>query len=148
MSKPHTVSLDIMRAINQIGSHVTNAQLRNCGGIEQTYSDNTVSGRLNYLTNRGFLSREGKGPRRRLYITEAGLNFMTDPTRDDDTGGCTISKPESIHAHERKRRPCLQCRREFNSEWAGHRVCLSCKQLTGRQNADSLGAQWEGCATC
>jgi len=44
---------------------------------------------------------------------EAGANLEAEPDTDDKT--------------DRKTRRCLMCGQPFVSEWAGERVCRSCK---------------------
>ena len=39
----------------------------------------------------------------------------------------TLSKP-TMQEGEAKKRNCLMCREEFDSEWAGDRICRGCKQ--------------------
>ena len=126
MSKSHTVSLDIMRAVQQIGPSVTNTQLANAGGVVCKHSYDTVKGRLGYLVREGYLRREGKGATRKLTVTPEGLALLEDPDNAlwNPWG---YSKPEPVHQGEPKKRKCLDCRRTFKSSWPGHRICNSCK---------------------
>ncbi|HET9285750.1 MAG TPA: hypothetical protein VFR24_27685 [Candidatus Angelobacter sp.] len=42
---------------------------------------------------------------------------------------------------ERKKRPCISCRKPFMSDWVGNRICPKCKraQFRGRNTVPSHG---------
>ena len=42
----------------------------------------------------------------------------------------------------RKNRQCLKCSMMFDSEWAGERICRTCKTSADYQQAGSLGAEF------
>jgi hypothetical protein len=50
----------------------------------------------------------------------------------------TVSRPKPERTFEAKRRPCLMCRQEFQSEWPGHRVCGGCKQTEAWASGEAV----------
>lgn len=55
----------------------------------------------------------------------------------DSDGVTATSVPQ--HEHEPKVRKCLMCRNQFDSNWAGERVCKPCKsQSRWRSSASSV----------
>ena len=43
-------------------------------------------------------------------------------------------KPASGSTNERRTRVCLKCRKPFESEWAGERICRKCKSTAAWRN--------------
>lgn len=52
---------------------------------------------------------------------------MLDRLKDLDRG---VETPEREIETEEKIRCCLICRKEFQSSWAGERICRSCKSTS------------------
>lgn len=46
-------------------------------------------------------------------------------------------KPKPDNADARKRRKCLMCSNQFNSDWAGDRVCKSCRNSRAWKDGDT-----------
>lgn len=40
----------------------------------------------------------------------------------------------NMHGHTIKSRSCLMCHKEFESAWAGERICKGCKSQAGWRN--------------
>ena len=63
---------------------------------------------------------------------------MTDTTTTAEAQSFEDEEPSHIH---RKARRCLMCHSEFDSAWAGERICRRCKSSSTWQTGQS-GAQF------
>lgn len=117
MTRPHHASIAVLTLIAEQGPAVTDEQLADL--MQSTTA--AVSNRIWWLTGRGFIDKVGKGPARRMTVTDAGRAFLANPTR-------TVSKPKPKDYGPAKRRRCLMCQSKFTSAWEGHRICGSCRE--------------------
>ena len=52
-------------------------------------------------------------------------------------------KPAPERTYVAKTRRCLKCRKPFESEWAGERICQHCKSLDSWRRATTSTSEYE-----
>ena len=138
--------IDAIRAIRGEGGVATVPLIAERVGL----SDSVTAKRVRHLITLEIVVGPGKGSREGM--TLAGEDARPAARGFDPMHGVVnrreatvpkavngrVTKPAPERQHEAKRRKCLMCRREFKSEWPGHRVCGDCKQTDAWASGDAV----------
>ncbi|NIA72295.1 winged helix-turn-helix transcriptional regulator [Pelagibius litoralis] len=114
-TRPDPIMMAALRAIRSLDPKATNQEIASRAGIEKTSAKSMV--RLGIRS--GWLKSEGGKFNRRLTLTNAGHSKLFRAEN--------FTKPTADEKGRAKLRACLMCRAEFESTWAGERVCKPCK---------------------